>query len=520
MTDLLQMRGMRILLVTTVTARKMLEKVLSEFEDKDLEFGVFVSSAQVASLTTVRKVVEELKSARVSVKNYDLVILPGMIRGSAEVLEKEFGVAAVKGTMYVGDLPEMLGLLKKNLKFSAEVPADRIIKEHLEFTYEERVKEMIQQSSALFYIKGVKFSLTPPPLNLFYEYMQGDVDGLREMIRKLRILDYQGVVIGCEASCKDTSKVLDLIDIVNDEGLISGIDVPLKASNRKDLLEKADLVMNITSRQLDDIGQYLGSSSCIVVIPESVDSLGSVLESLNKGVLKAQEIGVNKLIIDPMVRPPLLGLAESIRAFMESIEKLRYPHMFGLSNVYELIDADSIGVISTLMTIAFEIGASQALVTESSRKAYGASKEASIAREMIYRAHVRKSPPLNTGVSLLVLKDKRDVSVDPPEVTPGEIVQVDNFIPLKMDRRYYVKIYVDRSARSIVVDVISRRSGRTLARFVGKDPLSLGRAIIRRFRLGSEHSMYLGRELNKASLALRLGKNYIQDVPLFEFSYE
>ncbi len=511
---------MRILLVTTVTARKMLEKVLSELKDEGLEFTVFVSSAQVASLTTVHRVVEELRSAGVEVRNYDLVILPGMIRGSAKVLEKEFGVTAVKGTMYVGDLPEMLELLKKNLKFSSEVPADKIIKEHLEITYEERVKEMIQQSSALFYIKGVKFSITPPPLNLFYEYMRGDVNDLREITRKLRVLDYQGIIVGCEASYKNASKLLNLIDVVNNEGFISGIDVPLKANTIKDLLEKADLVMNVTARELDCISQYLGSSSCIVVIPENVDSLSRVISSLNEGVLKAQELGINKFIIDPMIRPPLLGLAESLKAFMESVEKLPYPHLFGLSNIYELIDADSIGVIPTLMSIAFEIGASQALITESSRKAYGASKEASIARKMIYRAYVRKSPPINTGVSLLVLKDKRDVNVYPPKVESGKVVRVDNFVPLKMDQRYYVKIYVDRSKRSIVVDVISRRSGKTLARFIGKDSLSLGRAIIRKFRLGSEHSMYLGHELNKASIALRLGKNYIQDVHLFKFSYE
>ncbi|MBI4391241.1 MAG: DUF4346 domain-containing protein, partial [candidate division NC10 bacterium] len=60
-----------------------------------------------------------------------------------------------------------------------------------------------------------------------------------------------------------------------------------------------------------------------------------------------------------------------------------------------------------------------------------------------------------------------------------------------------------------------RRDGTLTRRFLGRDAAGLCRAILRRRLSGTaEHAAYLGRELQKAEIAVRLGVPYSQDDPL------
>lgn len=60
-----------------------------------------------------------------------------------------------------------------------------------------------------------------------------------------------------------------------------------------------------------------------------------------------------------------------------------------------------------------------------------------------------------------------------------------------------------------------RRDGTLTRRFLGRDAAGLCRAILRRRLAGTaEHAAYLGRELQKAEIAVRLGVPYSQDDPL------
>lgn len=60
-----------------------------------------------------------------------------------------------------------------------------------------------------------------------------------------------------------------------------------------------------------------------------------------------------------------------------------------------------------------------------------------------------------------------------------------------------------------------RRDGTLTRRFLGRDAAGLCRAILRRRLPGTaEHAAYLGRELQKAEIAVRVGVPYSQDDPL------
>jgi dihydropteroate synthase len=81
----------------------------------------------------------------------------------------------------------------------------------------------------------------------------------------------------------------------------------------------------------------------------------------------------------------------------------------------------------------------------------------------------------------------------------------------------YLKIFVDRVRNEVIVDAYRREDGALLARFSGHDVLSLGRHVVQKLGLGSQHALYLGYELSKAQIALQLCKSYEQDSPLFKF---
>lgn len=515
---------MKVLLATSKVARPMLEEVLKEVSSL-VEPRIFELSVPVASMATTRLISEELGRLRSELGSYDLVIIPGLSMGSAREVEKAVGVKAVKGPRYLGDLPEMIRLLSRGFEFSPDVPADNIIQESLTNYYSSRIGHVIRSREALFTVKNVKFAMDPPPLNLLYEHMVGGNDSVAALSRKLerlKLLGYEGVVVGCGVTCEHLDSVRRSLALVRDQDLLAGIDLIYEAvhqSSLKDLLDSSDLILNVSGRSLDTVVKYLRSDQVVVVIPAGADGgvrpsrdVGGVIETL-------EALGIRNVIIDIVTKPPMLGFTESLLEIREVKKELKRPILFSPANVYELIDADSPGVIALLTSMGFELGASSLLVTESSVKTRNAALEVSVSRELVYRSYIKKSPPVNQGVDLLIVKDKRDLNVQPPQVSEGLTREVSEVTPLSPDPLYYLKVYVDRERELIVVDVYERSSNSLLRRYVGRGALDVGRALTREWGVSMEHALYLGYELCKAETALKLGKSYVQDEELFKIPY-
>jgi len=297
---------------------------------------------------------------------------------------------------------------------------------------------------------------------------------------------------------------------------LTGIDLIYESVPKeklRDLLDLSDLILNVSMSNVDLVASYLRTDQAVVAVPSSTGS-----EDVIKVVETLQDMGFNKILVDTIVRPPTLGFVNSIIELSKIRNRVRYPILFSPANVYELIDVDTPGVIALLIDIGFELGASSVLITESSVKARGASLEASISRELIYRAFLKKSPPVNQGIDLLIIKDKKDLNIPIP-VHEGVIERVGGEGQPRLDMRYYVKIYVDKGGKQIVVDVHDRSSNKILKRYVGSKALDLGRTLLRDYEINVDHALYIGYELSKAETALRLGKSYVQDEDLFKRTY-
>jgi len=515
---------LKVLLVTSRVARPILEEVVKEVRGL-IDLEVFeLRSVPVASLATTKLIARELIDYE-KVREFDLIVVPGLSMGSAKEIQKAISVEAVKGPKYLGDLPDMLKHLLQGIKFSPDLPADEVIQETLTTHYQVKLSEVIRNRKPIFKLKNVLFTETPPPLNLIYEYTVSEdssTEYLEAKLNDLKKMNYEGVVIGCGIECENLNIVEELVSTCLNHDVLVGIDLIYENIPReklKDILNLSDLILNVSGSNVGLITNYLRTNQAVVVVPSSTRKEVTVSKDISKTIEALHEAGFNKIIVDTIIRPPALGFLESLIELSRLRNEVKYPILFSPANVYELIDADTPGAITLLIDIGFELGASSILITESSVKARGASLEASMSRELIYRAFLKKSPPVNQGIDLLIVKDKKDLSILIPPYE-GVVERVDDGErQLRLDLRYYVKIYVDKRGKQIVVDIHDRSSNRILKRYVGKKALDLGRALLRDYEISTDHILYLGYELSKAEIALKLGKSYVQDEELFKHTY-
>ncbi|MEM2020798.1 MAG: dihydropteroate synthase-like protein [Zestosphaera sp.] len=515
---------MKILFVTSRLARPLLDIVLKEVEGLT-DYRVFELSVPVASLATTSLIAKELSEHVGVLKNLDLIVIPGLSIGSAREVESRLGVRTLKGPRYLGDLPEMIKQLKQGFDFSTEVPADDVMQGSLTNYYREKISGVILSREPLFTLKNVKFTETPPPLNLFYEHLTSAGDELKALLRKLsqlKQLGYEGVVIGCEVECKALEVVENFLELTSDSGFLAGVDLiyeSIPGNKLKDLLALSDLVFNVSSRNLDVVVNHLRKDQGVVVIPTEFSREVKMNEDITRTATSLEDVGVRNILVDVVVKPPMLGFVRSLLNLREAKRKLRYPLLFSPANVYELMDVDTPGVVALLVDIGFELGVSSMLITESSVKARNVVFEASVSRELIYRAFIKMSPPINQGVDLLLLKEKRGVSVQAPLVSDSLTHVIAGDASPKLDQNYYVKIYVDLNQGYIIADVYRRASDELLKRYVGRKALEVGRTLVREYEMLPDHVLYLGYELSKAEAALKLGKSYVQDEDLFREIY-
>ncbi|MEM4775235.1 MAG: hypothetical protein QW489_02590, partial [Sulfolobales archaeon] len=394
---------------------------------------------------------------------------------------------------------------------SREVPADELYASVFTSSLQQLFHSQVSSKKPCFEVGGVGVYLDPPPLRLLLEVLIS-TKGFEEKISRAIESGFDGVVIGCERKCDVAllSKYLDRARELFSEGII-GVDVARPAELPGDIVESVDLLFNVAHTDVDRLSRSIGRSSGVVVIPSTVESIEESLRSVERAISMLNEVGITRVVVDPLLRPPGVGFAESLIRFYASRTRISYPHLFSTANVYEMIDADSHGVIALLVSMAMELGASMVLATEGSTKAYGAIEEHAIARHMAYVSYLKRSPPKDIpgGLDLLVVKSKGLKARSLPAF--GGPTRVIGTVELQRDPKYYVRIYVDRTRREIVVDVMRADSGEPLARFVSSSPTSLARAVLREFDLSAEHAAYLGYELGKAELALKLWKEYEQD---------
>ena len=250
-----------------------------------------------------------------------------------------------------------------------------------------------------------------------------------------------------------------------------------------------DLVLSVNS---DNLEVARGLRAKVVVIPD----FGEGLASLEKNAARLAGWGIDP-ILDPILDPIGFGLSESLWRFREV--RRRHPEapmLMGLGNVTELTEADSTGVTAVLAGVMAELRIDYALTTEVASFARGAVRELDLARRIMHYAIETHSLPKGIDDALLTVKDPYHAVY-----STAELLEIKERI---RDQNY--RIFVGNGR----ITVLNRDI------FVqGTDPRELFPKLS---VLDPGHAFYLGRELERAQLAVIIGKKYTQESPL-RFGY-
>lgn len=489
---------MRALLITGELAYPIVKDTVQKLQNHNIDIKVL--KYPVAALMNVKYILENLRN--VNLKDYDIIILPGLVYGDAKIIEDTYGVKTVKGTENAWDIPLLLEAISNGIELSTKYPADKIIGK-IKSQQIGKILEEIDNEQIIAFEEGVKIPLYPPPFRLFLEMDPSLPDNkiLEEIEKTRKYIDVY--VIGFPAGHDNIDEVRNKIRKTVDLGVVVAIDSDSPREIIEGVRAGARFVFNINEINYDELTS-IKKDAAFVVAPFNPNNRSEIVINLTK---KLKEIGYEKLILDPVLSPPLQGMVESIISYHEIRKALpNYPMLMGALNVTELIDADSHSINALLASIAAELGISSILTMEKG-KTRGSSWELKEASKMISVALKQHKTPKDLGIDLLILKDKKILRHDN---------KTENFIEVsrnepEMDPAGFAKIFINEENK-----IALSFYGKEKIDLKGYDALSIGRELVKRVNITSQHAIYIGYELAKAEIARDLDKNYIQDNPLFK----
>jgi dihydropteroate synthase-like protein len=266
----------------------------------------------------------------------------------------------------------------------------------------------------------------------------------------------------------------------------AGFSVSVDSFNAEDILRAdragVDLVLSINSRNLELVRRL----HCkVVAIPDSEQGL----ESLERNIAQLEAWRV-RYVIDPVLKPISFGFAQSIGDYIAARRKHPEAEMLmGIGNLTELTDADTTGMTAVMAGIITELRIDYALTTEVVSWARGAVRELNLARKLMYYAHQNRILPKHLSDALITVKDP-----------PFEYFSEDELRSMQSkirDRNF--RLFTDRDFVYAFNNRLFLKDTDVQSIFEQMDVKDVS------------HAFYLGRELQKALLAVRLGKKYTQE---------
>jgi len=516
---------LKILLVTGKLAGPLVKEVLGKSKTPH-RVDVMVLPVSVIVLLSTENIAEQLSRMGIKKDMYDLIIIPGGCRGSAKIIEEYTGIPAVKGPVHANDLPLIFELDDPSKYLSPDKPADEVIRGRIIARNIKLLKELEDSLSPEngIAIGNIIVPQNPPPIRIISEIVDAHLLSENSIIDRVhRYIDDGAdiVSIGFEAETPHPDKVYRIIRSIKKE-----VDVPIAIDSLipseiiKAVEAGVDLVLSIDLSNIDKVSSYVMDTPCVFIpydhsrryLPKDPIERTSLLARI---VSRGRSLGIKYIIADLILEPPIIG--DSFKTlYMYSLFKETHPKipmLIGSGNIVELMDVDSIGVNALLVMFAMEIGISLILTVEKSVKAQGSTREIAIASQMASLSYLRKTPPKDLGIDLLILKDKRRITM-PIEKEGAETVIVKGYrTEYKLDPMGIFKIRVDYKHRYIDALYIGKK-GKILIR--GRSAEEISKYIVDNGLVSMlSHAIYLGRELAKAEEALRINKNYYQERPLF-----
>jgi len=518
-------RARAVLVVTGQLARDDVAKYVKEVAE--VATTVVALPRPVAALMSLKYIARELR--RLELRGFDLVLIPGMIPGDASWLSEELGVRVFKGPRHAADLPIVLRALARGAELSTTRPACELLREEVVKEAQRMLSEaekMVDRGRALRLGRGRRALWVGggAPLRVFAEVLDAPLLRLEEVLAKAEWFRRCGadvVDLGMLSEEPRPGRVRRLVKALKRRGFLVSVDTVDFSEVVEAVKAGVDVVLSLTPsavERAEGLADVAGGRRAVyVVVPYEPGGRAALkaeerVEALAEAVRRLRQAGLRKLMVDPLLDPPVSpGCLEGLMACRRWVAKVsKVPVLLGVGNVTELIDADSHGVNAVLAALAVEAGASAILTAEGSDKTRGCVREAVVAARMAWLAKMRRSPPKDLGLDLLVVKEKRrrGLGVELPE----KVIEAVELEEPRRDPAGSFRLGVVEDKELLAAIHYPAGSATPDLAVVASRALQIRDALVK-LRLVSDlkHAFYLGYELAKAEVALKLKKSYVQD---------
>jgi len=530
---------MRILLATGRKAERMVRDAVKDI-NADVDGGsasalqceceVLTQDLDIAAFTTPaslrRALATHTHTQHGNGNKYDLILVSGLCKADFSRLERELKIPVRLGPRNAYDIAETLKFADR-IEFSARTPADVLLR----MKREEDAKQLLQvlevRAKDKFSLKGVKIGGNAR-MKVCAELVDATLMDNAEIQHRMEYFiesgaDIVDVGVHIGANPEDVIRAVKAarsfapelpisVDTMEPELILAGID------------SGADMVLSLNSANIAAVGDAIARKDIAAVVVPDTDTdtnpnpgSGHSLSTLFTNINTAREMGIRRIIADPVLDAVGYGIGESLhRYYLFRLLDKCTPLFFGAGNVTELIDADSTGVNALLAGIASDIGADILFTPEYSAKARGSVKELRVASEMMMLAKARNSTPKDLGIDLLIMKEKRSKPVLRIDAdSEAEVIEAKSTKRWRRDPAGSFEIGICEVGDRRKIYAKHLPSG---IQIVGLNAKEVMDTILRQNMVSLlEHASYLSRELMKAELALYLGRSYEQDETLFKF---
>jgi len=401
---------MRILLATGRKAEGMVKDAVRG-ANLSSDCDVLTQDLSIAAFSTPKSLRKAFEKHFISKKSdFDLILLSGLCKADFSRLEKEIATPIRLGPRHAYDIGDTLQFADE-MQFSSHIPADVFLAEKRKENAKQQLYELESGVKEKFSIKGVKIG-GGARMKVCAELVDATLMNEGEIHRKMKyflesgadIIDI-GVHVGAKpdevikavkAALAFAPEVPLSIDTLDAKLILAGIETG------------ADMVLSLNKENISEVGDEIGEKDIVAVVIPDFDASDKNNESLFANIKRAKEHGIKHVIADPVLNAVGYGIAKSLyNYYLFRLQDKSTPLFFGVGNVTELMDVDSVGINATLAGIGSELNVDILFTPEYSDKAIGSVRELRIASEMMMLSKARKSAPKDVGLNLLMLKEKR-----------------------------------------------------------------------------------------------------------------
>ncbi len=479
----------KVLIITSRTAYPMvLDNVKKIKKQLGKEYDINVKDLPIDVIALATREFLEHHLRKLDVSSYDYVIVPGTVKHDLRQLSEKIGVRVIKS-------PSRISLLKTMFligleKFSPSVSGDEVIGNNLAILLDKAYSYYAKTS------KGIKVGdlvipYNPPPFIIGF-YL--DHKWMGKWIKKY-VEKYKPHILYIPS--KSYELVEQYIDL--DKFLLA---IPPDLAKKEYLGNKAKILYGLSPSQIRD---YIDSGYVLQVNINNPMEIQRIIEKWGESARIIYNLvfhGINKTNL------------------VETLYKIRFYDKVVVSTwitaISSAFDVDSHSLHAFLIELFREAGISLVIVAEFEEKLFWSLREVSISKDLITLSSYLGSEPRDLGLDMLYVKDKEYYDIDlgePDKVIIAEEV-INNTYKYDLDPLGIFKIKVNHRDGYIETIYIGRK-GRILIK--GKSEETIRRIILKEKLVSSmSHAFYLGKELGKAEEALRIGKNYEQEKPLFK----